>query len=111
MNRRQMLTAAAGTAALAAAPAAAAFDSADGRLAALLERHARSLQVFDGGSEADPLGDGSVAGRAGFRAENTQRIAELQSVDCAALSPAARIDRDTAAFVYGVLDDHLARPG
>ncbi|ANF53661.1 bacteriochlorophyll 4-vinyl reductase [Brevundimonas naejangsanensis] len=111
MNRRQMLTAAAGTAALAAAPAAAAFDSADGRLAALLERHARSLQAFDGGSEADPLGDRSVAGRARFRAENTQRIAELQRVDRAALSPAARIDRDTAAFVYGVLDDHLARPG
>src|SRR5690606_41200155 len=43
--------------------------------------------------------------------ENTQRIAELQGVDRAALSPAARIDRDTAAFVYGVLDDHLARPG
>ena len=113
MNRRQMLAGTAGLAALAGGTGAtaASLDSADGRLAALLDRHAASLEAFDGGSEADPLGDRSVEGRARYRAENRQRIAELQGVDRAALSPGARIDRDTAAFVYGVLDDHLARPG
>lgn len=116
MNRRQMLAGAASTAAVAGAvlsgPAWAGSSAgldADARLAAMLERHAQSLSGF--GGWGGPVGDRSLEGRARIRQENTGRIADLAGLDQAALSPASRLDFDTAAFVYGVLDDQLGRPG
>lgn len=112
MNRRQMMAGAA----VAAAAAGASFnpswadEGADARLAVMLDRHAASLRSF-GGEEGDPVGDRSLAARARAHRDNAARIAELSTLDAAALSPAARLDRDTAAFVYSVLDDQLARPG
>jgi len=112
MNRREML---AGVAVAAAASGSSfgtawAVEGADAQLAAMLGRHARSLSEF-GGSAADPVGDRSLAGRAEAHRANADRIVELRSVPRDQLSPAARLDRDTAAFVYSVLDDQLARPG
>jgi uncharacterized protein (DUF885 family) len=112
MNRRQMLAGVAFAAAAAGSSFGTAWaeEGADARLAALLERHARSLGEL-GGSAADPVGDRSLSGRSAAHAANAQRITELQSIARGQLSPAARLDRDTAAFVYSVLDDQLARPG
>lgn len=112
MNRRQML---AGVAAAAAATgitggAAHAAGTQDARLAAMLDRHAISLRAL-GGDDDGPVGDRSLEGRAAARRANSQRISELASVPRDSLSATARIDHDTAAFVYSVLDDQLARPG
>jgi len=107
-----MLQGAVAGAAMVGAGAGPAFASegADARLRALLERHAEALHRFGSGPN-DPVGDRSLAGRARAHAENAARIKELNAIGRAALSPAARIDRDTAAFVYEILDDQLTRPG
>jgi uncharacterized protein (DUF885 family) len=116
MNRRQMLAGVAFAAAAAGSSFGTAWahggaeEGADARLAALLDRHAQSLRTL-GGSPADPVGDRSLAGRSAAHGANADRITELQSIARDQLSPAARLDRDTAAFVYSVLDDQLARPG
>lgn len=112
MNRRQMLAGVAFGAVATGSSFATAWagEGEDARLAALLERHARSLAEL-GGSASDPVGDRSLAGRSDAHAANAKRIIELQSISRDQLSPAARLDRDTAAFIYSVLDDQLARPG
>lgn len=116
MNRRQMLAGVAFAAAASGSSFGTAWahgeaeDGADARLAALLERHAVSLRTL-GGSPADPVGDRSLAGRSAAHNANADRMAELQSIARDQLSPTARLDRDTAEFVYSVLDDLLARPG
>lgn len=112
MNRRQMLLGAAAGVAMIGTGAGPLFASegADARLKALLERHANALRRF-GAEPGNPVGDRSLAGRARAHAENAVRMKELAGIGHGALSPAARIDHDTAAFVYGVLDDQLARPG
>lgn len=112
MNRRQMMAGVAFAATAAGSPFGTAWarEGADAGLADLLERHARSLADL-GGSAADPVGDRSLSGRSAAHAANARRITELQSIARDQLSPAARLDRDTAAFVYSVLDDQLARPG
>jgi len=112
MNRRQMLLGAAAGVAMVGTGASPLFASegADARLKALLERHANALRRF-GAEPGNPVGDRSLAGRTRAHAENAVRMKELAGIGHGALSPAARIDHDTATFVYGVLDDQLARPG
>ncbi len=113
MRRRDLLAGVTALAALAPLAACAtapgqAPSSADARLLAMLDRHAETL---DGPSGPGGLSDASLAARAQAKATNAARLAELQTIDRAALSPSAAIDYDTAHYVYRTMDDQYGRYG
>jgi uncharacterized protein (DUF885 family) len=116
-----MLQAAAG---LAIADLARGKESADSQLQALLQRHSEAYlrrspedatrYYFDTGTNAalrSKLDDRSLDAIARDRAAIDRNIRELMSIDRSALSPAATLDYDVAAFVYTTLKDQLARYG
>lgn len=112
MRRRDLLAGAAALGALTSLAGCATTGvgtPTDARLAAMLERHAQGLRAEGGGP--DDLGDYSLAGRARARTANAARLAELRTVDRAALSPAVAVDYDTAWFVYEAMDDQYGRYG
>jgi uncharacterized protein (DUF885 family) len=57
------------------------------------------------------LDDRSVAGQAAQRRRATAALASLARIDVAALTPAGRLDLETARFVFATLADLLGRYG
>jgi uncharacterized protein (DUF885 family) len=107
-----------------AAAQSKAVASADAQLQALLQRHSESYlrrspedatrYEFDSGPHAalrSQLDDRSLDALARDRAAIEQATRELATIDRKALSPAAMLDYDVAAFVYRTLTDQLARYG
>jgi uncharacterized protein (DUF885 family) len=105
-------------------PAVAAQSTADAQLASLLQRLAddylhRSPEEatnldYDTGANADlrqKLDDRSLGAIAQHRAAVDKALADLARIDRSTLSPAAKLDRDVAYFVYATLKDQLARYG
>ena len=129
IDRRTMLQGAAGLAlaGLTRGTVAAAAESkanADTQLQALLQRHSEEYlrrspedatrYAFDTGANAalrSQLDDRSLDAIARDRTAIDRAMRELTSIDRSALSPAATLDYDVAAFVYTTLKDQLARYG
>jgi uncharacterized protein (DUF885 family) len=101
-----------------------AQDTSDAQLAALLQRLAeehlhRSPEEatnldYDVGANASlrrRLDDRSLIAIAGFRAAVDKALADLARIEPSSLSPAAKLDRDVASFVYATLKDTLGRYG
>lgn len=110
ISRRTLLAGAASGVAALAFPAggmARAEETADDSLASMLSRHAEQL----GGDGSRIVRDHSLEARARAAAANAARLAELDELDPAALSPAAAADHDTARFVYEAMADQHARYG
>src|SRR5690349_25036789 len=115
INRRTMLQ---GVAGLAIASLARGKPNADSQLQALLQRHSEAYlrrspedaarYEFDTGANAalrSQLDDRSLDARARDRAAIERATKELSAIDRSALSPAATLDYDVAAFVYRTLTD------
>ncbi len=97
---------------------------ADSVLAALLQQHSEAYlrrspeeatgNNFDTGAHAalrGRLDDRSMAARATDRAAIRAALANLDSIDVAALSPRAKLDHAVARYVYETLADLLGRYG
>lgn len=129
MNRRTLIRSAV-AATLAAGgglPAFAANDSSHGAahgLDALLQRLAEDYlrrspeeatqYEFDVGANAglrSQLDDRSLSASAKDRESATRALADLSRIDRAKLDASARLDYDTAVFVYSTLKDQTARYG
>lgn len=104
--------------------AAEAKPNADAQLQALLQAHSEAYlrrspedatrYEFDVGANAalrSQLDDRSLEAIARDREAIDRALRELTSIDRGALSPAAALDYDVAAFVYTTLKDQLARYG
>jgi uncharacterized protein (DUF885 family) len=127
MNRRTVIQGSVAAAlAIAAAPrdVFAAQNTSDAQLAALLQRMAeehlhRSPEEatnldYDVGANANlrhKLDDRSLGAIADFRGAVDEVLGDLARIDPSSLSPAAKLDRDVAYFVYATLKDTLARYG
>lgn len=110
IRRRDLLAGASAAIAFGALAGCATAPNSDNdaNLAALLERHAEALSARSGGGQ---IPDYSLAARAAARRENAVRLAELNTVTRAALSPDAALDYDVARFVYEAMDDQYGRYG
>lgn len=118
------MAAASGLAGMAPATLLAQGTSADAMLAALLQKHSQAYlrrspeeatgNNFDVGEHAvlrGQLDDRSLAARATDRAAIQVALANLGSIDVAALSPRAKRDHAVAGYVYETLADLLGRYG
>lgn len=125
MNRRTLIRTAVGAslAAFGGLPAFAANDTSPG-LDALLQRLAEDYlrrspeeatqYEFDVGANATlrtQLDDRSLSASAKDRESATRALSELSRIDRDRLDAAARLDYDTAVFVYSTLQDLAARYG
>ncbi len=125
MNRRTLLRAAVGAslAAVSGLPAFAANDTPSA-LDALLQRFAEAYlrrspeeatqYEFDVGANADlrsQLDDRSLAASARDRESAARALSDLAKIDRTKLDAAARLDYDTAVFVYSTLKELTARYG
>jgi uncharacterized protein (DUF885 family) len=129
IDRRTMLQGAAGLALAGLSRGTVATGAenkanADPRLRALLQRHSEAYlrrspedatrYAFDTGANASlrsQLDDRSLDAIAHDRTAIDRAMRELSSIDRSALSPAATLDYDVAAFVYTTLKEQLARYG
>jgi uncharacterized protein (DUF885 family) len=119
IDRRRLLGVSAAAAGLAALPRVALANDADARLDALLTRQFEAaldkdpegvtslgLDVGPRAAQRALLNDRSVAGFAADRDDAARRLAELKTVDPAALSPDARLSYDVALFQREIADGY-----
>jgi len=126
IDRRSFIGASAAGALAASMPhlAFAAPAGADAALAAMLQRHSEAYLTrspeeatgndFDQGAHAKRRGlldDRSRAARQTDRKAIADALADLKTIDRAALSPRSALDYDVAQFVYETLADLLGRYG
>lgn len=122
MNRRTLLRAAVGAslAAFSGLPAFAATSPLDALLQRLAEDYLRrspeeaTRYEFDVGTHAklrSQLDDRSLAASAKDRESATRALSELAKIDRTKLGAAARLDYDTAVFVYSTLKELSAYAG